>query len=51
MPRPGPVVLPGADGHAGVREPGLLHRERGGGHRLLFHTSGTGPALCSLLFL
>ena len=40
MARSGPAVLAGADGDAGVRKPGLLHRERGGGHRLLLHTSG-----------
>ena len=37
---PGPPVLPGGHGHAGLREPRVLHRKRPGGHRLHLHPPG-----------
>ena len=36
----GPPLPLGRDGHAGVRQPRVLHRARPGGHRLHLHTPG-----------
>ena len=33
-------LLPCLHGHAGVWQPGILHREWGGGHGLLLHPPG-----------
>ena len=39
-PGPGTPLLSGHHGHVVLREPGVLHRERGGGHWVLLHPAG-----------
>ena len=36
----GPALPAGRDGHARLRQPRVLHRERGGRNRFHLHTSG-----------
>jgi len=37
----GPAVPAGGNGDVGLWEPGILHRERGGRHRVHLHSPGT----------
>ena len=50
LERFGPAVPAGGDGHAGVRVAGVLHRERGGRHRIHLHPPGNSLIASSRCF-
>jgi hypothetical protein len=47
----GPAVPAGGYGDVGLWEPGILHRERGGRHRLHLHSPGTAWMYSMYTFL